>query len=142
MNTLTTYIGVKNKIAMAYAGLFTKEEVERFAMQVGQYEWDETENTIRTALTAIATTSRKEKIIQLMDEVDELENRITELLKKGFINDVEGVNLGYINAANQLLTEASRKLNYMARLANISVFYDRFKQIGENSSKHSIQSFY
>jgi len=127
---------------MAYAGLFSKDEVERFAMQVGQYEWDETDETIKTALTAISTPSRKDKIISLMDEIDELETKITELLKKGFINDVQGVNLGYVNAANHLLTEASRKLNYMATLANIEVFYDRFRQIGDNPSKHSVVSFY
>lgn len=122
-------------------GLFTEEEVEYIAIQIGQYEWDVTNQSVRVALEAIVSTQRKEEILNTLKKVDSLEEEIEKLLRKGFIGEVEGVNLSYIKAADQLLKEASRNLHYAARLANLEVFYDRFSQRG-SSDKFSKISFY
>lgn len=123
-------------------GLFSPEEVEKIAIELGQYEWDTTNESIQTALTAIQSPQRKDEIMRLIEEIDSLERKISELLNKSFINEVEGVNLSYINSADQLLKEASRKLHYVAQIANLEVFYDRFSQRGNSSSKFSKISFY
>lgn len=121
-------------------GLFTQEEANRVALEFGFEEFDRLNESVITALYAVESPQRKERLMATLDEIAILETKITELLQKGFIEQVDTVRLGYIRGANRLMNEASRKLHWAARIANLEVKYDRFK---ENSGRsHSVLAYY
>lgn len=121
-------------------GLFTKIEVERVSAELGFEEFDRLNESVMTALQAVESQQRKDEIISTLDEVDELESTITEYIKKAYIEQVDTIRLKYLDAVKWLMREASRKLNWAARLANLEPKYDRFTE--NTGSNHSVLAWY
>lgn len=109
-------------------GLFTEAEMERISIEFGYEEWDRIDETLIISLSAIVSIERKNKIIALLDEVDQIETLVTDTLKKGFIQAVDTVQLSYTKSANRLMAEASRKLEWAAYLCHVQLKYNRFSE--------------
>ena len=123
------------------ASLFTQEEKFRVTVYLGIREFDRLDEAVEVALDKIADPARHARAIQIMDLLDTFDAKILAAAEKGNVKQVDTIILDYNQAVTFLKQEASRLLNELAWLLDLSIKFNKFTgqaMSGGGNSKYSV----
>jgi hypothetical protein len=114
--------------------LFSPEEVSRIRLVLGYEEFPKYEQDIKIALEKIQDEIRYDRVISLVDTIDEIDEKIQQYVEKLYVVEVEGIKLQYQSIIDGLKREGTRRLKELAHQTALDVRYNPFKGGGQGFS--------
>lgn len=121
--------------------LFTDSEVNRIQRLLGYPSNDPLFESVKTQLAVIVDSDRKTEIINLADQLDAIDLKISEFTLKNFVRDVGEISLDYPTLLKSLVKDGDRKLKTLANLCQLDIKFNKFRgSTGDEPSHWSIRS--
>lgn len=124
--------------------LFSEFEKFRITRALGFPEYDRLNERVEIALDKITDPQRYARIIQILDKLDQFDEKILAAVEKSFVQQVDTIKLNYMPLISHLKAEATRCLNELAYLADLDIQFNKFTgegyKGGRGNSPHSVRS--
>jgi hypothetical protein len=107
--------------------LFTPDEISRIKIALGYEEFPKYEADVQFMLEVIEDQVRYERILFLLDKVEEIDSKIQQYVEKLYVEQVEGITLNYEKVVLGLKKEGLRRLKELSWHTNLDIRNSPFK---------------
>lgn len=106
--------------------IFTREESNQITRALFYPEFQRGDEYVYSILQGIIDRERKELILELIEQVEEIKLALSKAISKSFLEQVDEIKLNYRVQIRELKREGSRLLKQIAQLTGLELKYNPF----------------